>query len=389
MTRTNTWANVVWHNITSAHKHEKKVTCEVYCLHDQHPDAHTAPPSARTDPEKGKQAPNSPTTMKKTLKLSSSKDGQRKGSTFKTNHTNTSVANMGSFLTGRSPHRTKTTVEEKFLSLDPISSARVHRVICYFTSGKMKGRRTCRKIRMKKGRKVKLMIWSRKSERSLNSCVRHGDDHGMEWDANANILSRCAMCKGWVWQQLKQRLTTKTDCNNYAHAHVCPKCFKSLHTLLGFVLCFVLILCFVSLMVFLSLWSSIRIPNSCIFHIAKTGSFEVLSLQPLRRNLDHPLRILAGINLCSTTARKSAPASKAKSPWVSQPPTLNNSTETPKDRGPGCPARPIQRYHKMTPQNLQRELRQRRTTLKREKGLTMCLPAISQECPLIQLTIFA
>ena len=33
MTRTNTWANVVWHIITSAHKHEKKVTCEVYCLH--------------------------------------------------------------------------------------------------------------------------------------------------------------------------------------------------------------------------------------------------------------------------------------------------------------------------------------------------------------------
>ena len=25
---------------------------------------------------------------------------------------------------------------------------------------------------------------------------------------------------------------------NYAHAHVFPKCFKSLHTLLGFALCF-------------------------------------------------------------------------------------------------------------------------------------------------------
>ena len=43
------------------------------------------------------------------------------------------------------------------------------------------------------------------------------------------------------------------DCNNNAHAHVFPKCFKSLHTLLGSVLCFVLILCFVSSMVFLSL----------------------------------------------------------------------------------------------------------------------------------------
>ena len=47
--------------------------------------------------------------------------------------------------------------------------------------------------------------------------------------------------------------TDYEDCNNYAHAHVFPKCFKSLHTLLGFVLCFVLILCFVSSMVFLSL----------------------------------------------------------------------------------------------------------------------------------------
>ena len=47
--------------------------------------------------------------------------------------------------------------------------------------------------------------------------------------------------------------TDYEDCNYFAHAHVFPKCFKSLHTLLGFVLCFVLILCFVSSMVFLSL----------------------------------------------------------------------------------------------------------------------------------------
>ena len=61
-------------------------------------------------------------------------------------------------------------VEEKFLSLDPISSATVRRVIYYLTSGKMKGKR----------RKVKLMKRSRKSERTRNSCMRHGDDHGME-----------------------------------------------------------------------------------------------------------------------------------------------------------------------------------------------------------------
>ena len=34
--------------------------------------------------------------------------------------------------------------------------------------------------KMKKRRKVKLMKRSRKSERTLNSCMRHGDDHGME-----------------------------------------------------------------------------------------------------------------------------------------------------------------------------------------------------------------
>ena len=73
-----------------------------------------------------------------------------------------------------------TFVEEKFLSLDPISSATVRRVIHYLTSGKMKGRRKCWKIKMKKRRKVKLMKRSRKSERTLNSCMRHGDDHGME-----------------------------------------------------------------------------------------------------------------------------------------------------------------------------------------------------------------
>ena len=72
------------------------------------------------------------------------------------------------------------TVEEKFLSLDTISSATVRRVIYNLTSGKMKGRKKCWKIKMKKRKNVKLMKTSRKSERTLNSCMRHGDDHGME-----------------------------------------------------------------------------------------------------------------------------------------------------------------------------------------------------------------
>ena len=50
----------------------------------------------------------------------------------------------------------------------------------YLTSGKLKGRRKCWKIKMKKRRNVKLVKRSRKSERTLNSCMRHGDDHVME-----------------------------------------------------------------------------------------------------------------------------------------------------------------------------------------------------------------
>ena len=71
--------------------------------------------------------------------------------------------------------------------------------IYYLTSGKLKGKR--KYLKMKKRKKVKLMKRSRKSERTLNSCMRHGDDHGMEWEANAKILNQCAMCKLWVWQQ--------------------------------------------------------------------------------------------------------------------------------------------------------------------------------------------
>ena len=71
-------------------------------------------------------------------------------------------------------------VGEKFLSLDSISSAIVHRGFYNLTSGKLKVRRKCWKMKMKKRRKVELMKRSRKSERTLNSCMRHGDDHGKE-----------------------------------------------------------------------------------------------------------------------------------------------------------------------------------------------------------------
>ena len=67
--------------------------------------------------------------------------------------------------------------------------------IYYLTSGKLKGRRNCLRIMMNERRKVKMMKRFRESERTLNSCMRHGVDHGMERGAHANILSHCTMCK--------------------------------------------------------------------------------------------------------------------------------------------------------------------------------------------------
>ena len=52
--------------------------------------------------------------------------------------------------------------------------------IYYLTSVKLKGKRNCLRMMMKKRRKVKMMKRSRKSERTLNSCMQHGHDHGME-----------------------------------------------------------------------------------------------------------------------------------------------------------------------------------------------------------------
>ena len=130
------------------------------------------------------------------------------------------------------------TVQEKFLSLDTISSATVCRVIYNLTSGKMKGRRKCWKIKMKKRKKVThacdmvmTMGWNERKHEHLEPMC---DVQGMSVTT-------------------AETETDFEDCNNYAHAHVFPKCFKSLHTLLGFVLCVVLILCFVSSMVFLLL----------------------------------------------------------------------------------------------------------------------------------------
>ena len=56
---------------------------------------------------------------------------------------------------------------------------------------------------------------------------------------------------------------------NYAHAHMFPKCFKSLHTSSGFALCFVSsILIFVAVTIY-SILTCTRIP--CRVHTANTG----------------------------------------------------------------------------------------------------------------------
>ena len=51
--------------------------------------------------------------------------------------------------------------------------------IYYLTSVKLKGRRNRLRILTNERRKVKMMTRSRKSARTLNSCM-YGDDHGME-----------------------------------------------------------------------------------------------------------------------------------------------------------------------------------------------------------------
>ena len=89
--------------------------------------------------------------------------------------------------------------------------------------------------------------------------VRHGDDHGMERDANANNLSEMCDVQGMSVAKTKQRLTTKTT-TLHAMLHV-----DFVLRVVNGVLVAVIV-------------HSFCIPNSCIFHISKTGHFEVLSL---------------------------------------------------------------------------------------------------------------
>ena len=93
-----------------------------------------------------------------------------------------------------------------------------------------------------------------RSKRSLNTRMKHGDDDGVNEDSN---LSRLEPDRGGASiKEDRQRTTTQTDnkkrdyenegssmhedsCIGINCAHMFTKCFRSLHTLLGFALYFV------------------------------------------------------------------------------------------------------------------------------------------------------
>ena len=60
---------------------------------------------------------------------------------------------------------------------------------------------------------------------------------------------------------------------NYAHTHMFPKCFRSLHTLLGFALCFVSSILILVAVTIYSILTCTRIP--CRDSHCENGSFEV------------------------------------------------------------------------------------------------------------------
>ena len=89
---------------------------------------------------------------------------------------------------------------------------------------------------------------SKRSEATLTVRMNHEDDHGMNGDAN---LSQCAyISTRKTVQGQRHLLTTKErdyenegssmqdgSCIGINYTHRFPKCFRSLHTLLGFSLC--------------------------------------------------------------------------------------------------------------------------------------------------------
>ena len=58
---------------------------------------------------------------------------------------------------------------------------------------------------------------SRKSERTLNSCMRHGDDHGMESGRKRKHLEPLCDVQG-MSATTAETETDYEDCSNYARA---------------------------------------------------------------------------------------------------------------------------------------------------------------------------
>ena len=126
-----------------------------------------------------------------------------------------------------------------------------------------------------------------KSKRSLTVRMKHEDDHGMNEDSNLSKSVRASN------KEDSQKTTTLTDnkkrdyetegssmhedsCIGINYAHMFPKCFRSLHTLLGFALYFVSSIQLLSLYPFIQFLTCTRI--HCRDSHCENGSFEVLSL---------------------------------------------------------------------------------------------------------------
>ena len=101
---------------------------------------------------------------------------------------------------------------EKLSSVDPISLARVHRGSYYLTSGKLKGSRKCRKVKVMKNRK-------KKSRESGRTTTQHVMTMEMTMRRKHHDLSQCAMCKRWMWQHR----TDYEECNT-THTLTCSCC---------------------------------------------------------------------------------------------------------------------------------------------------------------------
>ena len=117
---------------------------------------------------------------------------------------------------------------------------------------------------------------SKRSEETLNTRMKHGDDDGVNEDSNLSRLELDSVRASI--KEDSQRTTTLTgnkkrdyenegssmhedSCVGINYAHMFPKCLRSLHTLLGFALYFVSsILMFVAVTIY-SILTCTRIPS--------------------------------------------------------------------------------------------------------------------------------